>query len=1075
MWNNSDRAEQITNAEMHALFAGMNDLVLIRDSEGRCQKILTPQVQSLLYRTPEELLGRTLHETLPSPVADLLLAGIRSALQTRHTVKREYCLEIDDRVVWLDARLSPMNHDLVLLVIRDISDRKQLELQLWETQAKFQDILNSADAAIISFQLCPDYQIEYLYYSTGCEALYGYSQVELMANSSLWRSRVHPEDWQQVLLPAFPMLMTQSRLKIEYRFHHANDSWRWVAETATARWDEQKQCWIVVTVARDVTGHKTAEMRLREANADLNQRVQKQIQDLQTSQVALRQREQELQALLTNIPDVIARFDQNLRYLYANAAIETATGLQPQYFVGKQIAEVDIPSAFAELLQSKLQQVIATADTTSIYFHYPTPQGERYFEAKLVPELGDQGVASVLSISRDITALKETEAALRRSEEQFRRLFEASPVAIGIARASDKQMVQVNPAYTRVLGYSEQELLSMRFTDFSHPDDMPADLTQLTQLAAGVMSSFQMEKRYIHKNGDPIWTNITVTILRNQEVDYSLAIIEDITERKHAEEALRRSEEKFRTFFDCAPLPLSLVDIQTHRFLRVNAAYQTWLGYSYEELYTKTFLDITHPDDLEKDRYFNQQMQAGSLVELKLQKRFIKKSGEVAWANITVALICDEDDRPLYSLCLTQDITQSKQLTAARDQAEQALLKQSQRDQLLRVITQHIHQSLNLSEILAISVAEVRDILDADRVLIFQLHPDGSGVVLEESVVDDYPITTRSNWKNLSLSSKCYASYKKGLPRIVLDIAQDECSLRPMAYLQSVGTRTKMTAPILQIGDQGITLWGLLIVHACAYQREWQADEADLLQQIANQLGIAIQQATLYQQVQADLGQRQETESKLRSLLQEKEILLKEVHHRVKNNLQVISSLLRMQSRQVDTNARQLFQETQNRVQSIAIIHEHLYQSADLSHINFGEYVQILVNQLFRSYGVNPEKVKTKLEIQPLNLGLNHAIACGLIINELVSNSLKYAFCSEKSGEINICLILNQSTSPAQNQGILMVGDNGSGIPAELNWQNSRSLGLRIVRTLVEQINGTISLDRGSGTAFYVTFPIDQS
>jgi len=157
-------------------------------------------------------------------------------------------------------------------------------------------------------------------------------------------------------------------------------------------------------------------------------------------------------------------------------------------------------------------------------------------------------------------------------------------------------------------------------------------------------------------------------------------------------------------------------------------------------------------------------------------------------------------------------------------------------------------------------------------------------------------------------------------------------------------------------------------------------------------------------------------------------------------------------------------------VQSIAIIHDHLYQLSDLSNINFEEYVKTLINHVCRSYGITSQQIAITIAIQALNLNLNQAIACGLIINELVSNSLKYAFFNSPGGKITICLHRLKTTD---SRGILLISDNGCGISPDFNWQTCQSLGLRIVRTLVEQINGTIELDRQGGTTFAITFAIE--
>ncbi len=214
-----------------------------------------------------------------------------------------------------------------------------------------------------------------------------------------------------------------------------------------------------------------------------------------------------------------------------------------------------------------------------------------------------------------------------------------------------------------------------------------------------------------------------------------------------------------------------------------------------------------------------------------------------------------------------------------------------------------------------------------------------------------------------------------------------------------------------------------------------------------------------------NITDRKRAEEQIRESLKEKEVLLKEIHHRVKNNLQVISSLLYLQSKKInDEGSFQIFKESQNRIKSMALIHEKLYRSEDLAKIDFAEYIRNLTNSLFRSYEVSSSKVELKIKVDETSMGIDTAIPCGLIINELVSNSLKYAFPDGREGEINIGF---HSDDGKFN---LVVGDNGVGFPEELDFRNTQSLGLQLVNTLTGQLDGEIYLDKNGGTEFRITF-----
>jgi PAS domain S-box-containing protein len=215
-----------------------------------------------------------------------------------------------------------------------------------------------------------------------------------------------------------------------------------------------------------------------------------------------------------------------------------------------------------------------------------------------------------------------------------------------------------------------------------------------------------------------------------------------------------------------------------------------------------------------------------------------------------------------------------------------------------------------------------------------------------------------------------------------------------------------------------------------------------------------------------DVTERTQAEDRIKASLLEKETLLKEIHHRVKNNLQIISSLLRLQSRQIrDRQVLQLFTESQNRVQAMALIHEKLYRSSNLAKIDFEEYIKTLVEELFRGYEARKRSITFKTNVEQVSLAIALAIPCGLIINELVTNSLKYAFPETVGSQISISL-----QERVRDQFILTISDNGVGLPEDLDFRNTNSLGLQLVCRLTKQLEGTIELERSQGTKFKIVF-----
>ncbi len=215
-----------------------------------------------------------------------------------------------------------------------------------------------------------------------------------------------------------------------------------------------------------------------------------------------------------------------------------------------------------------------------------------------------------------------------------------------------------------------------------------------------------------------------------------------------------------------------------------------------------------------------------------------------------------------------------------------------------------------------------------------------------------------------------------------------------------------------------------------------------------------------------DVTERKINEKLLQSSLNEKEMLLKEIHHRVKNNLMIISSLLNLQSRYIkDEESKNIFKESQNRARSMALIHERLYQSTDLKRIDFGDYIRTLSNDLYNTYVMDKTLISLNVAVGDIMLDIDISIPLGLIINELVTNCLKHAFSAGKSGEINI------KFQTLDNKYQLEINDDGIGFPEYIDYKNTDSLGLRLVTSLTEQIDGEIELKNISGTSFKITFP----
>jgi two-component sensor histidine kinase len=304
-----------------------------------------------------------------------------------------------------------------------------------------------------------------------------------------------------------------------------------------------------------------------------------------------------------------------------------------------------------------------------------------------------------------------------------------------------------------------------------------------------------------------------------------------------------------------------------------------------------------------------------------------------------------------------------------------------------------------------------------------------------------------------------------------LVISQPDIDRDEWAHMQAAHHKSLLILPMI-FQDRVV---GLVELTDSQVERIFTDHEVSLAQLLANQAASAVENARLYQRAQQEIAERLRAEEQIKASLKEKELLLKEIHHRVKNNLQVISSLLNLQSKGIqDASTMEMFRESQNRVRSMALIHEKLYRSDDLSRIDFGEYVRNLAAFLVRSYRANTGPIALTVNAHDTYLGIDNAVPCGLIINELVSNALKHAFSpggdrpssEDKENEIHIELRCDQDDCLT-----LVVADNGVGFPTDLDFRNTQSLGMQLVNTLVNQLRGTVELVSHGGAQFKITFP----
>ncbi|UBF24482.1 PAS domain S-box protein [Kovacikia minuta CCNUW1] len=888
----------------------------------------------------------------------------------------------------------------------------------------------------------------------------------------------------------------------------------------------------------EVAERQRAESALQQMNLDLDRIVHDRTQALEASQEILRQREHQFRTLVENIPDMIIRFDREFRYRYGSPSLATITGAPVSGFIDKTIAEMGYPETLVTLWQGTMQRVLDTRQKETIEFSMELSEGIQHFQAWNVPELDQDGnLESILVVIRDITSLKQTEEALRRSEELLRIALDSAQMGawhVNLLTGEEIWSDRSQEIFGIVLGTFDGT--TETFLSRIHPDDR----NRVEQNARQALrtGNREIEYRVVLDDQKVHWIASRGKVFFDEAGNpiQMSGVDMDISDRKQSEQALRESEEKFRQLAETIDSAFWMRDIQQH-LIYISPRYEMIWGRSVQSLYDQphSWLDSVHPEDvsfvLEADQKHYESH------EYDVHYRIIRPDGEIRWIHDRAFPIRNEQGEIYRFAGIAEDITEQRRTEAALRQSEARFQRLAAN--IPGIIYQYVlhsdgslkftYVSSSCQQIFELSPEQLQQdmgmllaMMPANDVEAFHQSRIQSAQTFQPCVLE-FQITTptgrtkwlqaisqperQSNgeivWDGLALDvterkqveaeilrtrDLFEAVFNRSADAIFLvdepqrlirncnqravEMFEATCKEDLLGILGSTLHKTPVTASGLNAFRERFARGGYLQqeieYHTLKGNSFWGNLAANTIQ-VGNESMILVRITDINEVKHREAERRQAAEA-LQTSLQEKEVLLKEIHHRVKNNLQIISSLLRMQSRQIaDQQMVALFQEAQNRVQSMALIHEHLYQSPNLSYISFGQYLRTLVNNLFRSYGVREQQITIKLDVEDLQLTLNTAIPCGLIINELVSNALKYAFPGEQLGVVQVYLC--QEASATENWVVLTIEDNGVGIPDRVNWETTESLGLRIVRNLITQLGGTLTLDRREGTCFHITFP----
>lgn len=636
--------------------------------------------------------------------------------------------------------------------------------------------------------------------------------------------------------------------------------------------------------------------------------------------------------------------------------------------------------------------------------------GKYYWESAMIsPVKNKEGqITHFIGIKEDITARKEAEEKLRFQAQLLDSVQEAV-----IATDIDGHFIYWGKGAQSLYGYQASEVIGKSILS------IVSDLSDNEISLDNIFNGYTWLGKYLQrrKDGSLFWadTDASPVIDETGKSCGMIGITRDITQRIHMEEELRKRKERLDEAQRIAHIGDWELDIVSNKLLCSEEVYHIFnlsLHDSFENW--NDYIKKVHIDDKQMVQYaLNEAMFSNN--PFNITHRIYLTDGKERIVHVKGKVVFSEKRIPVRIIGTIHDITELKK-------AEEELKKHKNR----------------LEEIVQERTRELRE---KEGFLCSLIDTAGSAIVF---LTPDFIIN--------KFNKEAERLYNFSAKEV---IGKRYCELFPENHQEAVCT---LLNNVLE-GTPIRNYESPVISHNSIQQiLLWNADRVVDIQQRTVGI-IAIGQ---------NITKRKQYEEKLKASVKEKEILLQEIHHRVKNNLQVISSLIGLQMASIkDKNYKDMFKESQNRIKSMALVHEKLYRTEGLENIDFHDYIVKLSYDLMASYGLYGGSVSLNVNMDNISLNLDTAIPCGLIINELLSNSLKHAFPEKRYGEILIKLIRSNT-----NEMQLLVRDNGVGIPEEIDFRRTKSLGLNIVNTLVRQLKGTIELSRANGTEFCIQFKI---
>ncbi|GAX35974.1 PAS domain-containing protein [Nodularia sp. NIES-3585] len=1022
-------------------------------------------------------------------------------------------LGVGDNIATIDFSLKPIKDDtdtVVLLIAegRDITeqqaalrDRQKAEDALRYSEELWQLAIAGMNEAVLDWDILTNRTFR----SDRWYEMLGYQRHEMRNSCDEWNLRIHPDDYEQVMATQKAYLLQQvPDYQVEYRLRCQDGSYRWFRGRAKAVWNQQGNPVRLVGSLGDITQSKSAELELIHSR-DLREAIFNKSTD----------------ALFLVDAETFLITDCNER------AVELFEATSKDELIGIQGQNLQKEPFTPEVVAFIVEEIVSKG-FWSQEIEYFTKQGNLFWGNLAVKEIKVVGQIIHLVRVTDISERKQAELALQEREAMLRGIGDHlhNGVMYQMIRELDgsDRFSYLSAGVEKLMEITAKDalqdptLLYCQFVeqDFEH-------LQVAINQSCDHFSAFDIQLRIHTPSGKSKWLHFRSSPRRLHDGRMAWdGLVIDVTDLKNHQARLEESQQVAclgNWDFDVATGNISWSK-QLFRLFHRNPA-------QVEPTYAE-HLQFYHPEDAAKlQEAVKQAIATGQSYKLIL--RVLQQDGSYRYCEAIGKAGFNAKGQLIRIYGTLQDITEQHIALRDLQLAEAALAKSEQQLRLTleftytgiwdwNIPTNEVICNRNYYHLLGLEPETTAATYEVWRDTI---HPEDVARV-EQAIFNalaehiNYEVEYRVIHPNGTiywLSDRGRGIYNQAgdpirMLGIIIDIS-DRKRAEQMLELQAVITRNMAEGiclikaadgTIVYVNPKFEQMFGyesgeLTGQHICIVNYE---DDHTTSQEVYEEIvgninrysefpyeihnvkkdgtpfwchGTASifkhsEYGKVFVAVHQDITEQKQADEKIKVSLKEKEVLLKEIHHRVKNNLGIVSSLLQMQCRRTeDSQATTILKDSQNRIASIALVHEKLYGSEELGDIDFAQYIPDLITHLFDSYNVSSNRIKLNIQVDHASLDIETAIPCGLIINELVSNALKYAFADHRPGEI----LIKFYQEPGQNL-TLILRDNGVGLPPDFHSKKSKTLGLTLVQGLVKQIGGTLDINSQQGTEFKISF-----